>query len=539
MNARSLTILFVLAALILGACSPQVVTQVVQQTVVVQQTQVVRQTAIAQQPRPTNPQPQAYPTAAPQVVYPTAAPAWGYPTPTQALDQTFTDYGVNAPVDTNRDHLSTFGLDVDTASYTLMRSAVQGGSLPPADSVRVEEYVNFFNPGYPTPSDVAFAIYADGAPSPFKQEGTYLLRFGVQGYRVSQADRRPVSLTLVIDVSGSMSEGDKMELIKQSLHLLVDQLQPGDTVAMVAYSTDAWVVLGATPVENHGAISGAIDGLYPHETTNVQAGLELGYQLALKYFRPETANRLSLWSDGVANEGLTDPNGLLDEVHGYVAQGIPLSTYGVGMGEYNDILLEQLADHGNGSYAYIDTVDQARTLFVENPTGSLDTIAINAKIQIDFNPDVVATYRLIGYENRAIADQNFRNDNVSAGAIGPGHHATAIYAVTFRPGAQGRIATAQLRWEDPQTHAIQEINGNLNSWDLAGSFEAAAPRFQLLATVAEYAELLRQSPFAGHVSLCQMGERARRLVQQLSEDADVIEFANLVSQAAMLAGSYE
>ena len=530
MNARSLTVLFVLAAMILGACSPQVVPQIVQQTV------VVRQTAIAQQPLAAQPE---YPTAAPQVVYPTAAPAWRYPTATPLPDQTFTDYGVNAPVDTYRDHLSTFGLDVDTAAYTLMRSSVQGGSLPSADSVRVEEYVNFFNPGYATPANVAFAVYADGAPSPFHAEGTYLLRFGVQGYRVSQADRRPVSMTLVVDVSGSMQEGNKMELVQQSLHLLVDHLLPGDTVAMVAYSTSAWVVLDATPVENREAISGAIDSLYPHETTNVQAGLELGYQLALQFYRPETANRLSLWSDGVANEGLTDPNGLLDEVHGYVDQGIPLSTYGVGMGEYNDTLLEQLADHGNGAYAYIDTLDQARTLFVENPTGSLDTIALNAKIQIDFNPDVVATYRLIGYENRAIADQNFRNDTVSAGALGPGHHATAIYAVTFRPNTQGRIATVQLRWEDPQTHAIQEINGNLNSWDLYGSFEAAAPRFQMLTTVAEYAEVLRQSPFAGHVSLGQLSTYAQRMVSLLPEDGDVLEFANLVSQAARLAGSYE
>jgi Ca-activated chloride channel family protein len=226
-------------------------------------------------------------------------------------------------------------------------------------------------------------------------------------------------------------------------------------------------------------------------------------------------------------------------VHGYVAQGIPLNTYGVGMGNFNDALLEQLADHGNGSYAYIDTLDEARSLFVEKLTSSLDTIALNAKIQIDFNPDVVATYRLIGYEDRAIADQNFRNDAVSAGALGPGHHATAIYAVTFRPGAQGRIATAQLRWEDPQTHAVQEINGNLNTWDLAGSFEAAAPRFQLLATVAEYAELLRQSPWAGRVSLSTLAGCAQRLVQLLLEDADVIEFASLVSAAARLSGSYE
>jgi len=200
----------------------------------------------------------------------------------------------------------------------------------------------------------------------------------------------------------------------------------------------------------------------------------------------------------------------------------------------NDVLLEQLANNGNGNYAYVDDLDEARKLFVDDLTSTLQVIALDAKIQVDFNPDVVAYYRLIGYENRDVADQDFRNDAVDAGEIGAGHSATALYAVTFRPNSNGRIATVQLRWENPDTHQVTEINGNFNSWDMAQSFEKADPRYQLAVVVAQYAEMLRHSPWAAGASASQLVEHAYRLSSILWEDTEVTEFAGLVSRASQI-----
>jgi Ca-activated chloride channel family protein len=197
-------------------------------------------------------------------------------------------------------------------------------------------------------------------------------------------------------------------------------------------------------------------------------------------------------------------------------------------------MMETLADNGNGSYAYVDDLDEARKLFVEDLTSTLQVIALDAKVQVDFNSDVVAYYRLIGYENRDVADQDFRNDAVDAGEIGAGHSATALYAVMFRPNTEGRIATVQLRWEDPDTHQVTKINGNFNTWDLAQSFESADPRYQLAAVVAQYAEVLRHSPWAAGTSASQLVEQAYRLSSVLWDDPEVVEFASLVSRASQI-----
>jgi Ca-activated chloride channel family protein len=198
--------------------------------------------------------------------------------------------------------------------------------------------------------------------------------------------------------------------------------------------------------------------------------------------------------------------------------------------------MEQLADNGDGHYAYVDDLDEAQKLFVEDLTSTLQVIALDAKVQVDFNTEVVGRYRLIGYENRAVADENFRNDTVDAGEIGAGHTATALYAVQLRPGAQGRLATVQLRWEDPATHQVTEINGNFNTWDLAPAFEETAPRFQLTVAAAQYAELLRGSPWAQTTSFNQVGTHATRLADLLPADADVREFAELVWRAGGVRG---
>jgi Ca-activated chloride channel family protein len=446
----------------------------------------------------------------------------------------FQNYGVNPFIDTYEDHLSTFALDVDTASYSVARRYVEDGNVPPADAIRVEEFVNYFDPGYPTPPDVAFGIYADASPSPFHHDGTHILRFGVQGYKVPEYARKPASLTFVIDVSGSMDRENRLELVKRSLQLLVDRLRPDDTVSIVVYGSQARVVLVPTSGEDRATVLDAIYSLHPEGSTNAEAGLKLGYQMAWQAYREDATNRVILCSDGVANVGLTGPDAILHEIRGYVETGITLTTVGYGMGNFNDVLMEQLANDGNGNYAYVDTLDEAQKLFVEDLTSTLQVIALDAKIQVDFNPDVVAYYRLIGYENRDVADQDFRNDAVDAGEIGAGHSATALYAVMFRPNASGRIATVQLRWEDPDTHQVTEINGNFNTWDLVESFEQADPRYQLAVVVAQYAEMLRRSPWAAETYASQLVEHAYRVSSLLWDDSEVTEFASLVSRASQI-----
>jgi Ca-activated chloride channel family protein len=463
-------------------------------------------------------------------------PAGIMPTPAVPQDNFFRDYGINGFVDSRADRLSTFSLDVDTASYTVARQYIRDGVLPPADAIRVEEFVNFFDQGYPQPPDVAFGVYADGAPSPFLEDGSHILRIGVQGYDVPESDRKPLVLTFVIDVSGSMATDNRLGLVQQSLDLLVHRLRPSDSVAIVAFTTYAWIVQNPTPASDQSAILANIYSLSPQAATNVEQGLNLGYTLADQAFRSGASNRVILCSDGVANVGLTDPNGMMESIRRYADQGITLTAIGVGMGNFNDVLLEQLADKGDGNYAYVDTLEEAQRVFVEDLTATLQVIALDAKVQVDFNPDVVSRYRLIGYENRAIADQNFRNDSVDAGEIGAGHSATAIYAIQLNAGAQGRLATVQLRWQDPTSREVKEINGNVNTWDLARSFDQAPARYQLAVVAAQYAELLRNSPYAAGTSFQQLIYYALRLASALPEDPDVREFSQLVSQAGELGG---
>ena len=483
-------------------------------------------------PAPTAPAMEA-PAAAPFIAPPAAGKNPIQPNPAP-LDNSFQNYGVNPFIDAREDHLSTFGLDVDTASYTVARRYVTDGNLPPPDAVRVEEFVNYFHQDYPNPPDVAFGIYADGAPSPFYDDGTHLLRFGIQGYQVPDSQRKPASLTFVIDISGSMEMENRLGLVKQALELLVNRLRPNDTVAIAVFGSQARLALPPTSGEDRQTILNVIYSLRTEGATNAEAGLRLGYQLATQAYRSEAINRVILCSDGVANVGPTGPGEILESILGYAQRGIALTTVGFGMGNFNDVLMEQLADKGNGNYAYVDNLEEAQRLFVDNLTSTLQVIAMNAKVQVDFNPDIVARYRLVGYENRALADQDFRNDAVDAGEIGAGHSVTALYAVHFNPNAQGRIATVQLRWTDPQSHATQEINGNFNTWDMSQSFESASPRFQLSAVVAQYAEMLRFSPWVGRASIQQILGHAVRLAGMLPGDMQVAEFASLVSRATQI-----
>lgn len=448
-------------------------------------------------------------------------------------DMFFEDYGTNPLIDTEDDHLSTFALDVDTGSYTIMRNYLNDGHLPPADSVRVEEYVNYFEQGYKQPSArQTFSINLDGAPSPFAQTERYeMLRVGIQGYAVDDWNRKDVALTFVIDISGSMDMDNRLGLVKRSLEMLVEQMRAGDTISIVVYGSDARVVLDPTPGSEQGEILSVIYNLRPEGATNAEAGLKLGYKMALRAYNPDAVNRVILCSDGVANVGQVEANAILDEVHGYVEEGITMATFGFGMDNYNDTLMEQLADNGDGFYAYIDDVSEARRLFVDDLTGSLQTIALDAKVQVDFNPAVVSRYRLVGYENRAVADEDFRNNSVDAGEIGAGHSVTALYEIKLFREAYGRIATVQLRWEDPDTHEVVEMEKDIFVGDFARNFHDADPYLQRDVVVAEFAEILGESYWAEDSSLDDVYGEVRWLEEYFAHDEAMREFADLMRTA--------
>ena len=454
----------------------------------------------------------------------------------EPYDMFFQEYGVNPSIDTEDDNLSTFALDVDTGSYTIMRNYLNDGNLPPSESVRVEEYVNYFEQGYPSPpAHQAFGIYIDGGPSPFTQTERYdMIRVGIQGYEVADEDRKDASLTFVIDVSGSMDMDNRLGLVKRSLELLVEQLRRNDTVSIVVYGSEARVVLDPTPGSEKGEILSAIYSLQPEGSTNAEAGIRLGYQMAMEAYMRDGINRVILCSDGVANVGQTGPDAILGEIDHYVEEGVTLTTIGFGMDNYNDTLMEQLADHGDGFYAYVDDMDESRKLFIDEITGTLQTIAMDAKVQVEFNPDVVKNYRLVGYENRAVADDQFRDNSVDAGEIGAGHTVTALYEVKLYPSAYGRIATVYMRWEDPDTHQVIEISKDFEAHQLASDFRETDPYFQRAVIVAEYAEILKESYWAEQSSIDEIYREAERISEYLYRDEVMDEFVDLVRQARRL-----
>jgi Ca-activated chloride channel family protein len=457
------------------------------------------------------------------------------PPPTPWPDRPYLEYEVKPFVDTRDDHLSTFAMDVDTASYTKMREYINSNSLPPADLVRVEEFINYFNMEYPDPEAGAFSINLEGGPSPFGEYGTYLLKVGIQGRHIPEWERKDAILTFVIDVSGSMREGDKMDMVKHGLTRLVDQLGPNDLVGIVAFSDDAWVVLEPTSVHYHKHILRAINRLHPTASTNTEAGLRLGYDLALRYYQDGAINRVVLASDGMANVGVTDPNVLIGYAREYYGRNVYLSTVGVGRGGYDDHFMEQLADNGNGNYSYLDSRQAAERIFSQNLNGTLQVIAKDAKIQLDFNPRAVYGYRLLGYENRAVADHDFRNDRVDAGEVGAGHSVTALYELYLNPEGGEDVVTVRVRYEDPDTHTVAEINKMFKQSEFQTDFNRTSPHFQLAAAVAQYAEVLRQSPWTWDDGLNDVSRIARAAQYQLPSDSDVNEFVSLVERASWLA----
>jgi len=465
----------------------------------------------------------------------------------------FRTYGVNPFVPTDEDSLSTFAVDVDAASYTISRRYLALGNLPPADAVRVEEFVNFFPQGYPTFEDDDFRILVDGAPSPFRR-GYQLLRVGLKARDIAARNRKPARLTFVIDVSGSMDRENRLELVKRALRVLVDQLRDSDRVGIVVFGTNGRTLLEPTAIKDRAPLAGgaegaritgrqmilaAIDQLQPEGSTNTYEGLRLGYEMARRQYQRDAINRIVLCADGVANEGYTGPQSILEHVRTEADDGIHLSTIGFGMGNYNDVLMEQLADKGDGNYYYVDDLKEARRVFVENLTGTLQTIAKDAKIQVEFDSRRVLRYRLLGFENRDVADRDFRNDKVDAGEIGAGHEVTALYEIKLAPGAPpGPIATVRLRYALPEPQGlrgpqVRELSSEFRLDQLCARFDDAAPQFRQDAAVAQLAEILRGSYWAKEVRIADVLSVARDAARSLHEEATQ-ELVALIEKAAEL-----
>ncbi|HVG10185.1 MAG TPA: von Willebrand factor type A domain-containing protein [Thermoanaerobaculia bacterium] len=454
-------------------------------------------------------------------------------------DTFYKSAGVNPFVDTDEDRLSTFGLDVDTASYTVTRRYLEDGNLPVPESVRVEEFVNFFHYGDAPPAKDDFAIRAEGAPTPFAPAGYRLLRFNIRGREIRPEDRKPAVLTFVVDISGSMAAENRLGLVKSSLGLLLGRLKPTDKVGLVVYGSDARVMV--EPTHDLGRVRAAVDALHTDGSTNAEAGLLLGYDMANRYFRPEGNNRILLCSDGVANVGNTGPGSILERIGKEARKGIELTTLGFGMGNYNDHLMEQLANKGDGRYAYLDTLEEARRVLVEELEGTLETIAKDAKVQVAFSPEVVDRWRLLGYENRDIADEKFRDDTVDAGEIGAGHSVTALYEVKLKPGVRGDkpLAEIRLRWRSEQSGKVREDSKLLRLSQLSSSWERATPALRLASVAAEFAEILRGSYWARGSSLDELFRRGQLISVEQSESRrpqDVAELISLIGKAARLKG---
>ena len=448
----------------------------------------------------------------------------------------FENYGVNPRIDTLDDAFSTFGVDVDTGSYAIGRRWIRDGNLPDKDSVRVEEYVNYFDPGYRAPGEDAFAIYIDGGPTPYSENDRYqIVRIGLQGRIVDEADRPQANLVFVIDVSGSM---DREDTVKQALAMLVEQLRPDDRVGIVVYGSRGRVHLEPTDVRDDRRILAAIDDLRSGGSTNAEEGLVIAYEMASDMYVEGAINRVILASDGVANVGNTGAGSILGSIRDHAADGIHLVTVGFGMGNYNDVLMERLADDGDGFYAYIDDLEEAERLFIHGLTGTLFTIAEQARVQVEFDSATVERWRLIGFENRAIADEDFRDDTIDAGEIGAGHHVTALYEIRIAEdvAAGATLGTVYLRWIDPATDEAQEMERSFTTADLAPAYRETDMHFQLAATTATFAEVLRESYWAQHLDLDTLVPQARRLEELMPDDDDVAGLARLVEGAAVIVG---
>ena len=455
------------------------------------------------------------------------------------------------------DPVSTFSIDVDTGSYANIRRMLNEGRLPPQDAVRIEEMINYFSYDYKTATSLKqpFRVTTEIAPAPWNSE-KQLLHIGIKGYEVDRSQLPASNLVFLVDVSGSMFDRNKLPLLKSSLKMLSRQLSAKDSISLVVYAGASGVVLEPTSGNQFARISSALDALQAGGSTNGGSGIRLAYAMAEQGFIKNGINRVILATDGDFNVGTTSFESLIDLVEQKRKSGISLTTLGFGAGNYNDHLMEQLADKGNGNYAYIDSINEARKVLVDEVGSTLMTIAKDVKIQIEFNPDVVSEYRLIGYDNRMLKREDFNNDQVDAGEIGAGHSVTALYEITLK-GEKGlidplryktskqivaknsanEIAFLRLRYKQPDAEQSQLIEYPLHKSMMKKSTAGTTENFRFAAAVAAFGELLRGGSYSQGMDY----DAVLKLAHDGKGDDSYGyrgEFLNLIRTAAVLDASH-
>ncbi len=449
---------------------------------------------------------------------------------------------------------STFSIDVDAASYTNVRRFLTAGQRPPRDAVRVEELLNYFRYDYPEPRGSApFSVTTDVAVTPWAPEHR-LLRIGIKGRSLETRKVPPSNLVFLLDVSGSMMDPNKLPLVKQGFRLLVQELRPEDQVAIVVYAGAAGLVLPPTPGSDKAAILAALDRLQAGGSTAGGAGLRLAYDVARQSYRSDRNNRVILATDGDFNVGESSDAAMVQLIEERRDQEIFLTVLGFGTGNLKDSRMEQIADKGNGHYAYVDNLNEARRMFVREFAGTLVTIAKDVKIQIEFNPAKVATYRLVGYENRALRNEDFADDRKDAGELGAGHTVTALYeivpvgAATASTGGDldslkyqtvslrsetartDEWLTVQLRYKEPSGGKSRLLSHAVKVREPIGE-----PRgdFRFATAVAAFGLVLRNSDYRGTATLDQVLALARGS-EGADQDGERAEFVRLVESARLL-----
>ncbi|HZH92102.1 MAG TPA: VWA domain-containing protein [Pyrinomonadaceae bacterium] len=450
--------------------------------------------------------------------------------------------------------LSTFSIDVDTASYSNTRRYLRDGQLPPKDAVRIEELINYFSYDYPQPvGDAPFSITSEVSECPWNKRHR-LVHIGLQGKRLHKEDLPPANLVFLLDVSGSMNSPDKLPLVKSSLRMLAEQLSARDRISIVVYAGSSGLVLPSTPGDRRGEIIAALDALEAGGSTNGGEGIRLAYRVATENFIRGGINRVILATDGDFNVGTTSEGELTRLIEEKRKGGVFLSVLGFGTGNVKDATMETLADKGNGNYAYIDDVQEARKVLGEQLGATIATIAKDVKIQVEFNPRQAAAYRLIGYENRLLRDQDFNDDAKDAGEIGAGHTVTALYEVvpfgqTFEnPGVDAlkysrppqassnsnskELMTIKVRYKDPDASDSKL----LSVWvaDAGGTLVSASNNFKFSSAVAGFGMLLRDSKYKGDARYTDIAGLARAAAGVDSHGYRT-EFIQLVERAQTLA----
>ena len=448
----------------------------------------------------------------------TLAPDSSPPVAARRGHDRFTEFDANPVKVVAEEPVSTFSIDVDTASYGFMRASLNHGHLPDEDSVRIEELVNYFPYDYAPPPtrDEPFATHVSATPAPWN-ESARLLHIGIKGYELDRATAPRANLVFLIDTSGSMEQPEKLPLLVNSFKLLLTALGPEDRVAIVAYAGSAGVVLEPTPVSDRATILAGLERLRAGGSTAGAEGIHAAYMLAEQHRIEGGVNRVILATDGDFNVGMTDPGDLEEYIARKRSGGVTLSVLGFGMGNYNDELMQRLAQNGNGNAAYIDTLSEARKVLLEEASSTLVTIAGDVKIQVEFNPAVISEYRLIGYETRMLAREDFRNDRVDAGDIGAGHTVTAIYelipagsdgrriaprrygdgAAKPNAGFDGELAFVKVRYKLPGATTSTLIARPVTGSDAFESVDAAPRDVRFAIAVAGFGQLLRGGRYTG------------------------------------------